>query len=317
MVRLGKFDDAFAMLDNFSRRFPGNPRRFEFRSLLVSSMGDYEEAVRLLNTMKDSGQSNPGVAIDANEHLADVAATRGQLGEARRYLSENIARNDERRLASQSLPLSIDIAQLDIHVRRQPAEGTARIEEALRRYPLDGMAPADRPYVQLIGAFAEAGQPDRARHFLEEYDTQVHPELRAWNERIMLNDGRAALALAEGRLNPAIDTARLAAASGCPRCPLLTLGRALEAAGQQDSAIAVYERYVSEPSLRRTALLDRWHLGWILERLGELHEQRGNVQKAAQYYGQFVELWKDADSELQPRVNAARNRLQRIVGPRG
>ncbi len=38
-------------------------------------------------------------------------------------------------------------------------------------------------------------------------------------------------------------------------------------------------------------------------------EQRGNTERAIYYYGKLVELWKDADPELQPRVEAARRAI--------
>jgi DNA-binding SARP family transcriptional activator len=48
------------------------------------------------------------------------------------------------------------------------------------------------------------------------------------------------------------------------------------------------------------------------ERLGELYEQRGDTAKAIYYYGKLVELWKDADPELQPRVEAARRAIEAL-----
>ena len=32
-------------------------------------------------------------------------------------------------------------------------------------------------------------------------------------------------------------------------------------------------------------------------------------EKAAEHYARFVDLWKDADPELQPRVEAAQRRI--------
>jgi len=34
--------------------------------------------------------------------------------------------------------------------------------------------------------------------------------------------------------------------------------------------------------------------------------------RAVEYYGQFTELWKDADAGLQPRVREARDRIARL-----
>jgi hypothetical protein len=50
-----------------------------------------------------------------------------------------------------------------------------------------------------------------------------------------------------------------------------------------------------------------------LKRLGELYEQRGNREKALEYYGRFVDLWKDADAALQPIVQEVRQWMARLA----
>jgi hypothetical protein len=59
-------------------------------------------------------------------------------------------------------------------------------------------------------------------------------------------------------------------------------------------------------------LVDRYWLGPTLFRLGELYENAGDVRHATEYYGRFVDLWKNADPELQPRVTEARGRIARM-----
>lgn len=51
---------------------------------------------------------------------------------------------------------------------------------------------------------------------------------------------------------------------------------------------------------------DPFWLPVVYERLGDLYERRDDAAKASHYYGKLVELWKEADPELQPRVEAAR-----------
>lgn len=48
------------------------------------------------------------------------------------------------------------------------------------------------------------------------------------------------------------------------------------------------------------------------ERLGRLHEQMGQSEKAQAAYKRFIEAWKDADPELQDRVTEARKQLQAL-----
>jgi hypothetical protein len=55
----------------------------------------------------------------------------------------------------------------------------------------------------------------------------------------------------------------------------------------------------------------------MLQRLGEMYEAKGAVDEALTHYGAFVELWKNADAELQPRVRDVRGRIERLQRRRG
>ena len=78
-------------------------------------------------------------------------------------------------------------------------------------------------------------------------------------------------------------------------------------------AIANYERYISTPVEGRwLGPRDPFNLAVSYRRLGELYEQKHDVPKAVANYSKFVELWKNADPELQPRVQAARQALARL-----
>jgi hypothetical protein len=63
---------------------------------------------------------------------------------------------------------------------------------------------------------------------------------------------------------------------------------------------------------RSNNLGDALWLPSMYERLGDLYEQQGDTAKATYYYGKLVELWKDADPELQPRVEAARRAIEAL-----
>jgi hypothetical protein len=74
-----------------------------------------------------------------------------------------------------------------------------------------------------------------------------------------------------------------------------------------DSAIATYERLIVSP----TGFIwpDNYALARAHLRLGELYETKRNVSKAVSHYRKFVDLWKNADPPLQPKVAKARARL--------
>lgn len=48
------------------------------------------------------------------------------------------------------------------------------------------------------------------------------------------------------------------------------------------------------------------------ERLGELYDARGEREKAIDFYTRFVQLWANADPELQPSVRGVRARLAKL-----
>jgi eukaryotic-like serine/threonine-protein kinase len=124
------------------------------------------------------------------------------------------------------------------------------------------------------------------------------------------------VAVAEGRVRDGINGYRAWYEEGdCSACALYDLARAYERAGERDSALAVYERAVTTPGF--TLLFDEvLTLGPTYKRLGELYEERGDVVKALDYYGRLVDLWKNADPELQPAVRDVRQRLARLTAER-
>lgn len=214
---------------------------------------------------------------------------------------------------------ALDIAQFDLRLRNQPAEGFGRLEAALRRHPLATIPPLDRPYVPLSRYYAQAGRLDEATRLLAEYE-RVVPEgiKRGDGER---HGAEGDLLLARGRIGEAI--ARYQAwydegGSGC--CfdyentgGLFEIATAYERAHTPDSALTYYERLVTTPALSRVHN-DRLVLAPTYKRLGELYEARSDRAKARQFYGRFVDLWKDADPELQPMVRDVRARLARLAG---
>lgn len=72
-----------------------------------------------------------------------------------------------------------------------------------------------------------------------------------------------------------------------------------------------YEQITRTPGL--WGLLDNFYtLAPTYRRLGELYEARGDRAKAREDYGRFVDLWREADPELQPAVADARAAIKRL-----
>ncbi len=78
--------------------------------------------------------------------------------------------------------------------------------------------------------------------------------------------------------------------------------------GRYDEAIRWYA------NISQIAPFEVAHRSLAYLRLGEIYDRQGDRHRAAEYYGKFVELWKDADPELQPRVEAARRAIEAVSG---
>lgn len=93
---------------------------------------------------------------------------------------------------------------------------------------------------------------------------------------------------------------------------LYEIGLTFDRTGDLDSAVVFYERAIMTRTWDRLDLEWEW-LPVVYRRLGELYEQRGDTDNAVNWYNEFVDLWKDADPELQPQVEDVRERIARLV----
>ncbi|MGH7656739.1 MAG: protein kinase domain-containing protein, partial [Gemmatimonadales bacterium] len=192
-----------------------------------------------------------------------------------------------------------------------PESAVASLEAGTHRFPLDSVPVADRPYLDLASFYAVTGSPQSARELLREWERTVPEGLRRGSTRARNVEGT--ILLAEGKPLDALPHLRFAVDSGCRNCGWgLELGQAYEALGQPDSAVLAYERELEPELFGHESDFDSRAI--VLRRLGELHEARGNRQKAVEYYTQFTELWKAADPELQPQVREIKDRMARLIG---
>jgi tetratricopeptide (TPR) repeat protein len=209
--------------------------------------------------------------------------------------------------------------ELQVHGRSKAV--IARLDSAIAMIPFREMSMVDRPYLDVAAALAQAGSPDKARAMVARYRNEVTDTSLTRVGEGGLHWALAEILLAEGKPREAITEFRLgdvgydrAPVHECAPCLPFDLARAFDGATMPDSAIAMYERYLATPFWVKYALpLDPVRVPAIHERLGQLYEAQGNAGKSAEHYQKFIELWKNADPELQPRVTAARERLKKLT----
>ncbi len=248
-----------------------------------------------------SGQIYRGIA------LADTAASLYVEG-GRPYWAYHSLLSLEQMSSAASRPATA-LPYLDEHANL--IEAGAAVEDAPRfRYQKLGM---------FANGFALAGDRAEARRLLATMDSLV--ESSGIQPSGIGEHVRAVIALEEGNPEEAIERlgrARAAQYGLLHNYSRLLLADAYAALGRLNEAAAHYD---SVSSTYRLNFDDIWLYGVLRpvahERAGATFMALGDTTAALRHLGAFVELWRDADAELQPRVDAAQQTIQEIFAKGG
>lgn len=311
-VALGDFGGAELALQKFAEKFPEHPTVPAVAAGLASAQFDYDATERHILELREAQRASEFWQLRTSLQLATVAEVRGQLALAERHMREAMAAAEAQGELGLYLNVALRLAFYDVVLRGDPDAALRRLDSALERHPLEVVEPNERPYGELSLVYTLSGKVDRARQLLAESDSVVAPILRD-NDDAGNHVPLGVLALVEERPQEAIAEFRRADKGPCTICILPIMGQAYDVAGMPDSVIAVYERYLQTPWLDRLDNSDWWTLAAIYERLGGLYELKDEPERAVFYYEKFVELWKNADPEFQPRVDAARRAIERLL----
>ena len=307
-----RFPDARATLERYEVKQPGTPAGALMRAFFAAAEGQADSAERVLRRLRDAQKASPDIQITTSLALARLSRTRGRLAAADEHARAVMQAAEAAGDFSTYLDGAAEAADLDLDFRDRRARALETVRAALAQHPLDKLPALNRPYTRLADLYARAGERETARRLLREYEADVPEGVRRGNAFRHFAYGE--LALADGRLDAAAAAFRTISAemAECGMCGQRELGEVYDKMGLADSARAAYARAVDTPSLFRL-LGDAYSLAPSYKRLGELYEAKGDRRKAADYYGKFVDLWKDADAELQPGVTEIRQRLARLA----
>jgi tetratricopeptide (TPR) repeat protein len=246
------------------------------------------------------------------------ATMEGRLAEAEQLSLERATEEAAAGIADPPILDSVSRANVDAWLRGRPAEGVARIDGGMTATAWEELTDVERPYAEVAIGYAMNGRPDKARAIVARYRAEVTDTALLRQDAPTMHTVLGEIALAEGNTAEAIREFRLGdiapdgPATGCTSCLPLALARAFDAAGQADSAIAQYERHLATPNppaVNYSWMGVRVTLPYTHRRLGELYEARGDRERALDHYQTFVDLWRDADPELQPIVAEVRRRM--------
>ncbi len=310
-VLQGHFDAAKATTERYAQTYPSDLGVQNQRASLAAAQHDYPTAERILTELRAGTQAGSGWHENTSRTLSFVAEVQGQLERSAAYLRDVQSDAKNRGLPDHQLTAAISLAWLELRYRDHAAQGLALVTAALGQVPLTGMPPETRPYAELARFYAAAGKTAEAQAMMAEYERVVPEGLRRGDAGRLWAAGQ--IAEAQGRYADAVTQYKAGRLeTGCAVCALFEMARAYEKLGQPDSALATYEQLVNRPGPYRLGT-DAYALAPTYKRLGELYEARGNRVKARDYYGRFVDLWKNADPELMPVVRDVQQRIGRLA----
>jgi tetratricopeptide (TPR) repeat protein len=206
---------------------------------------------------------------------------------------------------------------VDGQLRGDVPRGLAALDAALRATPPTSVPVSGDQSMWVAYAYSRLGATAKAREVMSQHEARLDSVGRR-KDAVFLARTRGTIALAEGKADSAVAYFRrgdmeadgLPSAS-CTVCTPLFIGLAFDRGGHSDSARTYLRQYVEMSGTNHSGV-DRYYLAPVLYRLGELYESAGDAKLATEYYGRFVDLWANADPDLQPRVAEARKRIDHL-----
>jgi tetratricopeptide (TPR) repeat protein len=314
----GKWTEAESALTVARARFPGNRRFLDAElqgQLLRGNLEAYRRSVD--SALRVVDPSNPSGAVF---RAAGLAVLEGRLGEWRSFLAQ--AWRIDSTVGVKAPPIVLTGSAVAARIEMQlPFDSELKAyEEQLKKTPLSSLPATDGRYLQIVSLFARAGRVQLARAAMDEYEKAVTDTSLRRVQQPALHGALGEIASAEGRWQDAVREIRKSdslpdgPANSCAHCLPLTLLRVFAQAGMADSALAQYEAYLKTPQGSRPRTGPDIDVpAPTMEAVARMYEQRGDTARAVQAYRDFLEIWKRADPELQPRVAAARKRLEALV----
>ncbi|HEY4320384.1 MAG TPA: protein kinase [Gemmatimonadales bacterium] len=319
-ANLGKFRESDSVASLFSRRHIPYPT-FKLRYVSFWGQRKYDSAEQVARAAVDS--ADPVHTATALTFLAQAVQLRGQLHQAEQLYARAGAVQARARGETPNPYLAADAAATtDGWIRGNPAKGIAHLDSVLHAYPVASVPLSRDISTWLAADYGMLGDGAKARAVLTAHEARLDTtaRLQDWTQ---LGQIRGLIAMDEGKTDSAVAWFRRAAVSPdglpagiSPAYDAWLLGTAFDRGNRPDSARKYLTEYIEMPGGERLAA-DATLLGLALLRLAELDRDAGDTKDATEYYGRFIDLWKNADADLQPRVTQARKELAEMMTAKG
>ena len=320
LVAQQKFAEAESVLAIVRSRYPQNNSARRLTVEMPYYKGDVPGYRRNVDSVATRGDTADRVW--AKRRVATLAMLDGRIKEFTRLWREldNRDLSDPRQRLAQALDLPT-FARAEF---LDQDEAVLRELEAAITAASGLFEPGQWPYFDLIDLYAIAGQPQRARQWLNRYDAEVKDTFRLRLEtnarrrtlaEVLMSEGKGLEAVAEFRR---ADNLPDGPDGPCLVCLPMRIAFAFDRAKMADSTIKYMQQALTifDPN-RMFDVIDPFLLPLFNQRLGELYEAKGDRVKAVEHYRKVIELWKTADPELQVIVNELKARVRRLTDLEG
>jgi eukaryotic-like serine/threonine-protein kinase len=313
LSNLGRTDEVRETVALAVERLPDNANVQSMAAQVPLLDGDFAEAEARLRRIVDSAPAGSSRWFLSVLGMQDILSATGQLRELDRLAVQAADAARANGMGGEAFMADLTLAWIDLAERGDTARGLRRVRDVLARTPLEEIPVTDRPYLMLASMYGWAGDFGAAHSMVAAYEREVPLEARYGGSGLALT--RAWLDMREAPSPERIETyAAVRTGNLCPICRLPEIGLAWERVGRTDAALAAYQEYIDTPYFWRLST-DGAYRSTVLLRLGELHAERGDRERAAAYYGQLLDLWRRADPEYQPRIQSVNSRLRALSGP--
>lgn len=308
----GKIGEAEKTLEAYRAALPRNPSVATFSFLVLAARDEFDAGTKVLDSLRRARINEPSVTQNIDFWRGVIAGREGQLRESVRWFDSGNDAQVALGVKAGALQKMLDDVLNDAWYRGNLPRARATLQRAMTTFPLDSLAPIDRPYDRLVELHAMVGDVPTAKAMMAAFDRR-RADASSLDDEETRHAMLGNIALAEQRYDDAVREFAAANADRCAICYNPEIARAYDLAGKPDSAIAAFEMYLNT----RTDIIDRLiedgiSLAGSHKRLAELYDAKGNREKAMSHYSKFIDLWKNADADLQPLVQKARDRLAQL-----
>jgi tetratricopeptide (TPR) repeat protein len=300
-VRLGDLETAARVQERFVRLRPDHPYPYIEAVRLAWQREDREAVERSLARLLEAFPDDRTVRAWVSEERARIALVDGRLRQADAHFVDALAEAFAREDPAEIIERTVDRAWALVWWSADTAAALALVDSVTRAYPMAAMPMAEWPFHYLAEFQALAGRPVNAVRILESHADHMDPPPEArpnpwWQAAWGL------VALDVAKPEEAVRRFRLwDEGIGCSICALGDLARALEAAGEEDSAAIVWERYLEASDPQRIEW-DPYYLALARQRLSEIYERSGRTSEALALRGALARQWTAADKRLRLQI---------------